>query len=222
MRKMILAAALGLMVLNGGVAYAAKTWDDMSWWGNTGAKPEPKSDSKCRTGCWWLPVAAAKNEQDGELWGNRGVVFHVWKKPLKKSENAEPETSSKVPPSIDYALIINNILFDFGKAVLQPSGRASVDAVIGRMKRYPKSNGYGRETVTIEGHASSEGDEAYNLALGLQRAETVRKYMIESGIEPSRITTISYGETRPCVPNDTPANRKLNRRVEFRYVQRYP
>ncbi len=222
MRNVFLAAILGVMALHCGIAYAAKTWDDMTWWGNTGAKPEPKADSKGRAGCWWLPVEAAKNDQDGELWGNRGVVFHAWKKPVRETELDTLHKPIERPGGPEYVLMFNVILFDFGKAVLQAAGKAEADKVISRLKKYTQSNGYGRETVTIEGHASSEGDEAYNMALGLRRAEAVKKYMVESGVEPSRITTKSFGETRPGVSNDTPANRKLNRRVEFRYIQRFP
>ena len=211
MRSMVIVMVAGVMVLHCGVARAAKTWDDMSWWGNTGAKPEPKSDSIGRAGCWWLPVEAAKNDQDVELWGNRGVVFHAWKKPTPTESKPSPPKPVE-PELIDYKPYpsIGLILFDFGKAVLRAEGKAEADKVVVELKKHRN------DKVIVEGHASPEGDDAYNMALGLRRAESVKKYMVESGIEPNRITTKSYGETQPVLPNDIPARRKINRRVEFR------
>ncbi len=208
MRKTALAMMVGVMVLHCGVAHAAKAWDDMSWWGNTGAKPEPKADSKERTGCWWLPVEAAKNDKDGELWGNRGVMFHRWNKPVAKEEKRAPLEHR--PRKDVYPIIYNSILFDFGKAILRAEGKAEADKLIADLKHYD------HDTLIIEGHASSEGDEAYNMALGMRRADAVKKYMVESGIAPERIKTVSFGESRPAVTNDVEANRKLNRRAEFK------
>lgn len=53
------------------------------------------------------------------------------------------------------------------------------------------------KTVTIEGHADERGTRAYNLALGASRADSVRNYLISLGIQPSRLTTVSYGKERP-------------------------
>ena len=213
MWKTVLAAVLGLLALHCGVAHAAKTWDDMSWWGNTGAKPEPKADAKGRVGCWWLPVEAAKNDQDVELWGNRGVVFHAWKKPTPEINVEKSRDYTEHPGRVIVdPLVFNSILFDFGKAVMRAEGKAEADKSVAELKQWS------RDTLIIEGHASSEGDEAYNMALGQRRADAVKKYMVESGIAPERIKTVSFGESRPAVPNDVEANRKLNRRAEFKMI----
>lgn len=211
MRKMVIAVVLGVMVLHCGVAHAAQTWDDMSWWGNTGAKPEPKADSKERTGCWWLPKAAAKNENDAELWGNRGILFHAWKKPVVQTKTTAPPPPLRPLPHPDGHVLLNNILFDLGKTALKPEAKVELDKLVVMLKKWP------RDTVVVEGHTSSDGDAAYNMALGQRRADTAKKYMVESGIAPERIKTISYGHMRPAVPNDSEPNRKLNRRAEFQY-----
>ena len=105
--------------------------------------------------------------------------------------------------------MFNHVLFDYDKATLKPEGRAEIDKVVAEMKLHEG------DTVLIEGHASNEGSDAYNMALGQRRADAVRDYMVQMGIAPNRIQTISYGESRPAVANDTPANRKLNRRAVF-------
>jgi outer membrane protein OmpA-like peptidoglycan-associated protein len=67
--------------------------------------------------------------------------------------------------------------------------------------------------LEIQGHTDSVGPEEYNFRLGLERAETVRRYLSESGIPLHRISVISYGEERPVATNKTKDGRSQNRRV---------
>ncbi|MBW7864377.1 MAG: OmpA family protein [Candidatus Hydrogenedens sp.] len=217
MKKLLALTLVVALVGLCGTAQAAKSWDDMSWWGNTGATPEPQPESgTCpaqvgRTGYWWWPVEPASNVDDGELWGNRGIVYHAWEKPAPKVEEPKPEPPKPQPPKVvRTAPVLNNVLFDFDKAVLKPEGKAEVDKLVAEMKKFPK------DTVVVEGHTCTVGDESYNMGLGQRRADSVQKYMLESGIDAARVQTVSFGETKPAVPNDTPANRKLNRRAEFK------
>lgn len=69
--------------------------------------------------------------------------------------------------------------------------------------------------LTIEGHASSEGTDAHNMDLSKRRAASVRKWLIEKGLDPNMLVSVGYGETKPIAPNDTEAGREENRRVEF-------
>jgi len=68
--------------------------------------------------------------------------------------------------------------------------------------------------ILIEGHADSEGDSKANLDLSKKRAQAVRDYFISRGLRPERFLLAAYGEQRPLVPNDTPALRQQNRRIE--------
>ncbi|HID31957.1 MAG TPA: OmpA family protein, partial [bacterium (Candidatus Stahlbacteria)] len=72
--------------------------------------------------------------------------------------------------------------------------------------------------IEIRGHTDSVGPEFRNLILSQHRAETVRDYLISSGVEPSRIYARGYGENYPVGDNRTLAGRELNRRVEFRIL----
>lgn len=216
MKRFAAMAMVMAIVAMGLPAQAAKVWDDMSWWGNTGALPEPHPETgTCpaqvgRSGYWWWPKEPASNVDDAELWGNRGIVYHAWVKP--EPPVVEPPAPPPAPPAppARTAIILNNVLFDFDKAVLKAEGKAEVDKLIAEMKKYTK------DTVVIEGHTCNIGTHAYNMGLGQRRADAVKKYMVENGIDPSRIQTVSYSYDRPAVPNDTPANRKLNRRAEFK------
>ncbi|GMU94099.1 MAG: hypothetical protein AMXMBFR4_31570 [Candidatus Hydrogenedentota bacterium] len=215
--KKLLIGVVAVMLLAGNasaVTCGPKVWDDMSWWGNSGATPEPQPDKGAaicggepRSCYWWWPTEPASNSGDTELWGNRGVVYHCWVKPTPPTPPEPPQPPQPKPERTKP--IFNNVLFDFDKAVLKPEGKAEVDKVIAEMKAHPG------DTVLIEGHTCDIGTDEYNMGLGQRRADAVRKYMVENGIAEGRITTKSFGESQPAVPNDGPANRKLNRRAEF-------
>ena len=214
MKKMLMLVMVAVLAGAGAPATAAIDWEDMSWWGNTGATPDPVPDDLGRSGSWWFPTTPASNVDDQELWGNRGVVYFI------KAEAPEPPAAPTPPPPPPppseppkvqrTAIILNNVLFGFDQSVLTAQGKAEIDKLIAEMKKYPK------DTVIIEGHTCSIGEADYNMGLGQRRANAVKAYMVQNGIEESRIQTVSYGEERPAVPNDTPANRALNRRAEFK------
>lgn len=69
--------------------------------------------------------------------------------------------------------------------------------------------------VQIEGHCDERGTEEYNIALGQRRADAVRSYLIEQGVDGARVTTISYGRLRPMNFEDTEQSHALNRRAMF-------
>ena len=69
--------------------------------------------------------------------------------------------------------------------------------------------------IQIEGHTCDIGTAEYNLALGERRATSGKMYLERLGISPNRLSTISYGEERPMLPNKDEANRAKNRRDEF-------
>jgi outer membrane protein OmpA-like peptidoglycan-associated protein len=201
-----------LMVSGSAMAYERKVWDDLSWWGNSGATPDPVEDKFGRSGYWWWPTDAASNVNDSEAWGNRGVVYYAGWQPMQDIEQPQPPPP---PPPAEPAKatwtkpVLNHVLFDFDKSVLKPEGQAATNQVVQHMNEWPNT------VVTIEGHTCSVGTDAYNMGLGQRRADSVKKYMLDAGIDAARVNTVSFGESQPAVPNDTPANRKLNRRAVF-------
>ena len=87
---------------------------------------------------------------------------------------------------------------------------AQLDELSEILKRYEAAN------LIIEGHADSQGEDAYNLALSQKRTESVKTYLMGKGIMESRLTAIGYGESRPIADNNTAAGRAKNRRVELK------
>lgn len=106
--------------------------------------------------------------------------------------------------------VFNNVLFAAGSSSLDDQARMEIDKIIAELKSNPN------DLVVVEGHTDAIGEDAANMALGQRRADAVRDYMVQQGIAPGRITTLSFGESQPVVPNDTERNRKLNRRVVFK------
>ncbi|MFP4172341.1 MAG: OmpA family protein [Candidatus Hydrogenedentota bacterium] len=214
--KKVLAGVLVLALLAmGGQAVAqtsATQWDDLTWWGNTGATPEPQPDAT-RDGYWWWPQDPEPAED--EVWGNQGLVYSQWEQPEPEPEPQPPEPPDPPPPPEPEVErdtpVLDNVLFDFDKSELRPEGIEVIEEVIDELEAHPE------DTLAIEGHTCNIGTEEYNMGLGERRAESVHDYMVEQGIDSDRLETVSYGEEEPAVPNDTPAQRAQNRRVVFNY-----
>jgi OmpA-OmpF porin, OOP family len=105
-------------------------------------------------------------------------------------------------------LTVSGVLFAAGKAEVGPGAQRSIDKLADFLKAYPRRN------VLIEGHTDNSGDEAFNIKLSQQRADSVRDRLVEKGVAPQRIRTKGYGPKFPVVDNDSPGGRQQNRRVE--------
>jgi len=193
-----------------------RSWDNLDWWAQSGAKADPVKDDT-RSGYWWWPTEAASNTDDKELWGNRGVVYGAYAPKTEVATPAPPAAPPAAPaaPKVERQVpVFNSVLFDFDKSTVKPEGKTEIGKVADLLKQYPK------DTVTVEGHTDNvnrSGDPQYNQKLGQRRADAVAKVLAEAGTDKARISTASFGDTRPAVANDTDANRALNRRSVFVY-----
>jgi peptidoglycan-associated lipoprotein len=102
-----------------------------------------------------------------------------------------------------------NIYFDFDKSNLTPAAQESLLMKAQWLRENPDA------TITIEGHADERGTNEYNLALGDRRAASARGFLVNLGISPSRLTTISYGEERPVCTQSNENCWANNRRGHF-------
>lgn len=103
-------------------------------------------------------------------------------------------------------------LFDFDKSAVKPEGKAALDQVAAGIK------GLKLEVVIAVGNTDSVGTDAYNLALGQRRAESVKAYLVSKGVPADRIYTESKGKSNPVATNATAEGRSLNRRVDIEVV----
>ncbi|MCS6822179.1 MAG: OmpA family protein [Microscillaceae bacterium] len=108
----------------------------------------------------------------------------------------------------------SRVLFETAKAEIKPVSFPILDELVALLKKYPNSY------INLEGHTDSEGEEEANMILSNNRANAVRQYLINKGIEPHRIEAKGFGETRPIDTNATPEGRQRNRRVEMNIISR--
>ena len=102
--------------------------------------------------------------------------------------------------------------FDFNKSVLKPEGKAKLDDLVSKVK------GINLEVIIAVGHTDSVGSDAYNQKLSVRRSESVKAYLVSSGIEKNRVYTEGKGEKQPVADNKTAEGRAKNRRVEIEVV----
>ena len=103
-----------------------------------------------------------------------------------------------------------NIFFATGSAKLLPKSFKSLKEVAEVMKDNPTYK------IAVDGHTDNTGSDELNQKLSDSRANAVRKYLIDNGVEESKITATGYGETTPIADNKTAAGRTKNRRVEMK------
>jgi peptidoglycan-associated lipoprotein len=106
-------------------------------------------------------------------------------------------------------VIGEKIFFDFNRSEIKPEYREVLARKADVMNEFPEL------TIRIEGHCDERGTVEYNLALGERRAQAAKDYLVNAGIDPDRVATISYGEERPAVEGSGEEVWSQNRRDEF-------
>jgi len=119
---------------------------------------------------------------------------------------AEAETVRVRPDRIDVPGLVS---FEFGRAVLRPESLAVLDRLAAVLLHQPTV------TLEVQVHTDSQGSSEWNYWLSHDRARAVVQYLVERGVEASRLTFQGYGEACPIAPNTTERGRRANRRVLF-------
>ena len=109
--------------------------------------------------------------------------------------------------------ILEGCNFETGKAILQPESYEVLDELVAYLNRKDD------EKAELAGHTDNVGSAASNLKLSLDRANTVRDYLISKGIDQSRLIAKGYGMTKPIADNKTEAGRAQNRRTEVNIIE---
>ncbi|OGU48576.1 MAG: hypothetical protein A2080_06950 [Ignavibacteria bacterium GWC2_36_12] len=110
--------------------------------------------------------------------------------------------------------VLVGVNFEFNKARLTPESYPILFYAVQNLNENPDTK------VEIQGHTDNIGSEQYNMKLSEERAQTVRDYLVAKGIDPSRLTVKGYGESMPVADNSTPEGRSLNRRIEFKVLEK--
>lgn len=102
----------------------------------------------------------------------------------------------------------SGLLFDFDSDRIKPEAAKNLQELAKSLNKFGNSN------LMIVGHTDSQGEDAYNMALSVRRANAASAYLQSQGVPASRISTAGRGESEPVASNDTDAGRQQNRRVE--------
>lgn len=105
-------------------------------------------------------------------------------------------------------VVLQDVLFDIGKAELKSGAQARIDRLAGVLQNHPERH------LLIEGFTDSTGSDELNQSLSEQRAQAVKDALTAKGVDGSRIETRGFGKERPVASNKTAAGRQQNRRVE--------
>ena len=155
------------------------------------------------------------------------AVGHGPKVPLVTPENSEAdrERNRRIEFSIQprrecgtcEKFQVGKILFEFNSGVIKEESFPELDSVVRKLQSNPAVH------LLIEGHTSSEGSARYNRRLSGVRAASVRKYLVEHGVEANRLASKGVGEAQLLIaPDDTEEARETNRRVEFTITRGRP
>ncbi len=165
------------------------------------------NDSK--TGEYLISLPAGKNY--GTVITSKGYLF--------ESENfdlLDPKGYQEVTKNVEMkpikpgnGIVLHNIFFETGIYALKETSKNELIRIIELMKYYPSLR------VEIQGNTDNVGGESFNLDLSQKRASVVKNYLVERGVEATRLEANGYGYSKPRATNDTPEGKALNRRIEM-------
>jgi outer membrane protein OmpA-like peptidoglycan-associated protein len=168
--------------------------------------PEPITVEATVDGVYQLTAPAGtwtiKAEADGYVSRSQPVV-------VGESQTAIVDFVLRPALETGQVLSFNNIYFDSGSSTIKPESYSVLNNIAEILLENTSA------MVQIAGHTDSDGSESYNQGLSEQRASSVFTYLVQRGVSASRMTTLGFGESNPVVPNNSAANKAMNRRIEF-------
>jgi OOP family OmpA-OmpF porin len=122
----------------------------------------------------------------------------------------EPQAAPAPAPVAKPDYTFSNIQFEFNSGILKTSSYPLLDKAVTEIKKDPTVK------FILKGYASAEGTDAHNMELSIDRANAVKAYLVNSGVNEANLKAQGYGEANPVADNTTEDGRVLNRRVEIR------
>jgi outer membrane protein OmpA-like peptidoglycan-associated protein len=110
-------------------------------------------------------------------------------------------------------IVLDHLIFEQGKAVINPKSFQQLDELVAMMKDSPKVE------IQLEGHTDNIGNPEANLKLSQQRVDAVKKYITTKGVNKNRVQTKAFGGSQPVAKENTEEARARNRRVEMRVLK---
>jgi OmpA-OmpF porin, OOP family len=159
------------------------------------------------------PDGCPIRDRDGD-----GIPDHLDKCPDQAETDNGFEDEDGCPDEIpeevrEFSGIIQGIEFELNSAAIRDSSKPTLDRAIKVLDEYPDIR------IEIVGHTDNQGTDEHNLELSKNRAEAVKQYLVDGGVDESRLTTRGAGRSEPVASNDTDEGRAKNRRTEFKIVK---
>jgi OOP family OmpA-OmpF porin len=130
------------------------------------------------------------------------------------AEPTPPPAPAPAPAPVTETVVLKGVNFCFDCDALSDEAQSILDRdAMAIVKHHPNA------TFEVAGHTDAVGSDAYNQKLSQRRANNVRAYLVQQGVEPSRMIAVGYGESQPVADNSTEAGRAENRRVELRITE---
>ncbi len=138
--------------------------------------------------------------------------------PLDVKMKATSETVIREPLREGTVILLQNLYYDFGKSVVRTGEARELDALLHMLQLFPSMQ------IELAAHTDSRGASDYNMQLSLRRAESAKDFLVQRGVDPARVRTVGYGESRlrngckdgvPC----SEAEHQQNRRTEVRVIR---
>lgn len=132
-------------------------------------------------------------------------------KPAPVAPPEEKPVDTPAPaPATPAAFNFSNVQFEFNSGVLKTASFSILDQAAAEIKKDPSAK------FTINGHSSAEGTVEHNMSLSVDRANSVKSYLVNAGINAASLSIKGHGASDPMTSNDTEAGKVLNRRVEIK------
>lgn len=128
----------------------------------------------------------------------------------EKKPAPAPEKEEAPAPAEKPNFNLDNIQFEFNSFVLKTSSFSILDKAVAEMKKSPSTK------FILNGHSSAEGTPDHNMQLSVDRANAVKSYFINAGLNGNNFTVVGHGEKEPISSNDSEEGRMLNRRTEIK------
>ncbi|MEZ4466910.1 MAG: OmpA family protein [bacterium] len=173
-------------------------------------EPEDKDDFQDQDGC-----PDPDNDNDGILDVNdKCPLVPETMNGIDDEDGCPDKKLTLVKVTKEKIIILQKVFFELDKDIIKPVSYPVLDEVAETMKAYTYI-----KKVEVQGHTDSQGKDDYNKDLSQRRADAVRKYIMDKGVEGERLTAVGFGEDEPIDTNKTKAGRANNRRVEFKILE---
>jgi len=131
--------------------------------------------------------------------------------PVEEKKPAPSPEKEETPAPVEKPNFnLDNIQFEFNSFVLKTSSFAILDKAVAEMKKSPTTK------FVLNGHSSAEGTPDHNMQLSIDRANAVKSYFINAGLNGNNFTVVGHGEKEPISSNDSEEGRMVNRRTEIK------